>query len=226
MATSSIDGFLTQPEFRLAKEIQLKEFLRADNMYSDMERICMLYTGVKQMVQDHDRARCNLPKHPAVIQYLIKKSIPQLLRVGDSMMRSEALARLDALESDNIAMELVDVDDDDEVSLEDEEHESLVYQRRHKRETRQARALEKLATAKKARSFLDLLHEANLEALPSHVPTYLRAAVGPPSSSARRHFCSVCGYFANYTCTVCGARFCCIRCQKIHTDTRCQKFVA
>ncbi|MCO5568851.1 hypothetical protein L7F22_022552 [Adiantum nelumboides] len=137
-----------------------------------------------------------------------------------------ALARLDALESDNIAMELVDADDDEEVSLEDEEHESLVYQRRHKRETRQASALEKLATAKKARSFLDLLHEANLEALPSHVPTYLRAAVGPPSSSARRHFCSVCGYFANYTCTLCGARFCCIRCQKIHTDTRCQKFVA
>ncbi|KAI5066144.1 hypothetical protein GOP47_0018768 [Adiantum capillus-veneris] len=137
-----------------------------------------------------------------------------------------AIARLDALESDNIAMELVDVDDDEDVSLEDEEHESLVYQRRHKRETRQARALEKLASAKKTRSFLDLLHEANLEALPSHVPTYLRAAVGPPSSSARRHFCSVCGYFANYTCTICGARFCCIRCQKIHTDTRCQKFIA
>eukprot|EP00250_Pteridium_aquilinum_P035205 c8871_g1_i1 orf=201-731(+) len=151
--------------------------------------------------------------------------------LSDVNNRSQAaLARLDALESDNVAMELVDADDDEEASLEDEEHENLVYQRRHskggKRETRQARALEKLASAKKTRSFLDLLQEANLEALPSYVPTYLRAAVGPPSSSARRHFCSVCGYFANYTCTVCGARFCCIRCQKVHVDTRCQKFVA
>ncbi|KAH7365449.1 hypothetical protein KP509_18G029000 [Ceratopteris richardii] len=141
-----------------------------------------------------------------------------------------ALARLDALESDNVAIEQIEIDDDEESFIEDEDHEYLVYQRRHskggKRETRQARALEKLATAKKARSFHDLLHEANLEALPSHVPSYLRAAVGPPSSSARRHFCSVCGYFANYTCTVCGARFCCIRCKKVHTDTRCQKFVA
>ena len=133
-----------------------------------------------------------------------------------------------------------------------------MYQRRHvknsKRETRQARAIEKLATAKKTQSFHDLLLEvcsklytwlsiswlemlslpiflflylqANLESLPSHVPSYLRAAVGPPSSTARRYFCSVCGYFANYTCVVCGARFCCIRCQKVHLDTRCQKFVA
>lgn len=151
--------------------------------------------------------------------------------LSDVNNRSQAaIARLDALESDNVAMDLMDVDDDEEASLEDEEHENLVYQRRHakggKRETRQARALEKLATAKKTRSFLDLLQEANLEALPSHVPTYLRAAVGPPSSSARRQFCSVCGYFSNYTCTICGARFCCIRCQKVHTDTRCQKFVA
>ncbi|MCO5595658.1 hypothetical protein L7F22_049703 [Adiantum nelumboides] len=53
MAIGLIDGSLTEPnpwlnkEFKLAKEIQLKEFLRADDMYSDMERICMLYAGVK-----------------------------------------------------------------------------------------------------------------------------------------------------------------------------------
>ena len=33
-----------------------------------------------------------------------------------------ALARLDALESDNVAMELVDGDDDEEASLDDEEN--------------------------------------------------------------------------------------------------------
>lgn len=149
--------------------------------------------------------------------------------LSDANNRSQAaLARLDALETDNIGVELVDADDDDEASLDDEDQ--VFSQRKQlkgaKRKTRQARALEKLESAKKTRSFLDLLQEANLEALPTHVPTYLKAAVGSPSSSARRHFCTVCGFFANYTCTVCGARFCCRRCQKIHSDTRCQKFVA
>lgn len=68
--------------------------------------------------------------------------------------------------------------------------------------------------------------QANLEAFPPHVPNYLRAAVGPPSVTSRRHFCTVCGFTANYTCVRCGVRFCCIRCQKIHNDTRCLKFVA
>ncbi|MBA0582702.1 hypothetical protein Gorai_024837 [Gossypium raimondii] len=93
-----------------------------------------------------------------------------------------------------------------------------------KRKTRQAKALE---NARKApRSFLELLHEANLESLPPHVPSYLRAAVGPPSSTSRRHFCSVCGFSAKYTCVTCGMRFCSCRCQNIHNDTRCMKFVA
>ncbi|CAK9269815.1 unnamed protein product [Sphagnum jensenii] len=68
--------------------------------------------------------------------------------------------------------------------------------------------------------------QANLESLPPNVPSYLRAAVGPPSVGARRHFCGVCGYLAPYTCTVCGAWFCCSRCQTLHIDTRCQKFLA
>jgi hypothetical protein len=70
------------------------------------------------------------------------------------------------------------------------------------------------------------LWQANLESLPPHVPTYLRAAVGPPSTSSRRHYCSVCGSSANYTCVRCGTRFCSCRCQVIHNDTRCLKFVA
>ncbi|TXG74474.1 hypothetical protein EZV62_003053 [Acer yangbiense] len=93
-----------------------------------------------------------------------------------------------------------------------------------KRKTRQAKALE---DARKApRTFLELLHEASLESLPPHVPTYLRAAVGPPSSTSRRHFCTVCGFTGGYMCVKCGMRFCSIRCQHIHDDTRCMKFVA
>lgn len=68
--------------------------------------------------------------------------------------------------------------------------------------------------------------QANLESLPPHVPSYLKAAVGPPSSTSRRHFCTVCGSAANYMCVRCGMSFCSCRCQNIHNDTRCQKFVA
>ncbi|XP_068644245.1 SWR1 complex subunit 6 isoform X2 [Aristolochia californica] len=93
-----------------------------------------------------------------------------------------------------------------------------------KRKTRQAKALE---NAKKApRTFVELLQDANLETLPPYVPSYLRATVGPPSSTSRRHFCTVCGYAAKYTCVRCGVRFCSSRCQVIHNDTRCLKFVA
>ncbi|CAM8961333.1 hypothetical protein QQ045_005209 [Rhodiola kirilowii] len=138
-----------------------------------------------------------------------------------------ALARLDALENDNAGLETVEVNEDEEASLDDDD--DLGYGQKKqlkgtKRKTRQAKALE---NARKApRTFLELLHEANLESLPPHVPSYLRAAVGPPSSTSRRHFCTVCGFTASYTCVRCGMRFCSCRCQNIHKDTRCQKFVA
>lgn len=136
------------------------------------------------------------------------------------------LARLEALENDNAGAEVVEVNDDSDASL--DEDDDQVFQKRQskstKRKTRQAKALE---NAKKApRTFLELLHEANLESLPPFVPSYLRAAVGPPSSIARRHFCTVCGFSSNYTCVRCGMRFCSTRCQNIHNDTRCLKFVA
>ncbi|KAK4762807.1 hypothetical protein SAY86_008575 [Trapa natans] len=140
-----------------------------------------------------------------------------------------ALARLEALENDYTGIETETLNDDDEASLDDDEDQGYVQKRQSKgmkRKTRQAEALE---NARKApRTFLELLHEANLnlESLPSHLPSYLRAAVGPPGSTSRRHFCTVCGFIANYTCVRCGVRFCSCRCQNIHNDTRCLKFVA
>ncbi|MED6179579.1 SWR1 complex subunit 6 [Stylosanthes scabra] len=136
-----------------------------------------------------------------------------------------AIARLDALENDNAGFEVADANnDDDEASLDDEEGYMQKKQSKGtKRKTRQAKALE----ARKApRTFLELIHEANLESLPPHVPSYLRAAVGPPSSTSRRYFCTVCGFSASYTCVRCGMRFCSYRCQNVHNDTRCLKFVA
>ncbi|KAF5954339.1 hypothetical protein HYC85_007195 [Camellia sinensis] len=136
-----------------------------------------------------------------------------------------ALARLEALENDNAGAEMVEINEDDDASLDDDDQAYMRKQSKStKRKTRQAKALE---NAKKApRTFLELVNEANLESLPPHVPSYLRAAVGPPSSTSRRHFCTVCGFTANYTCVRCGMRFCAIRCQTIHNDTRCLKFVA
>ncbi|XP_004500321.1 SWR1 complex subunit 6-like [Cicer arietinum] len=137
-----------------------------------------------------------------------------------------ALARLDALENDNAGFEVVDPNiDDDEASLDDDDQGYMQKKQSKgtKRKTRQAKALE----AKKApKTFLELLHDANLESLPPHVPSYWKAAVGPPSSTCRRHFCTVCGFSANYTCVRCGMRFCSNRCQNVHNDTRCLKFVA
>ncbi|RDY04399.1 SWR1 complex subunit 6, partial [Mucuna pruriens] len=141
------------------------------------------------------------------------------IRRMSSRTRKAALARLDALENDNAGFEIADANnDDDDASLDDEDQ--VYIQKRHskgtKRKTRQAKALE----ARRApRTFLELLHEANLETLSPHVPSYWKAAVGPPSSTSRRHFCTVCGFSANYTCVRCGMRFCSYRCQNVHNDT-------
>ncbi|KAL3341271.1 hypothetical protein AABB24_025691 [Solanum stoloniferum] len=144
--------------------------------------------------------------------------------LASSDNRTQAmLSRLDALESDNAVVEPQLLDDDDEASLDDEDQVFHKYPKGTKRKTRQAKALENKRAPK---SFLELLNEANLESLPPHVPTYLRAAVGPPSSIARRHFCTVCGFSSTYTCVQCGMRFCSIKCRTIHNDTRCLKFVA
>ncbi|KAL9266111.1 SWR1 complex subunit 6-like protein [Drosera capensis] len=139
-----------------------------------------------------------------------------------------ALARLEALENDNPAPETVQVMDDDDASLDDDDEDKAYIQKKQsmnmKRKTRQGKARQ---NAKKgSKTFLDLLHEANLESLLPHVPSYLKAAVGPPTATSRRNFCTVCGFTANYACVRCGVRFCCVRCQNIHNDTRCLKFVA
>nr|POE66345.1 swr1 complex subunit 6 [Quercus suber] len=111
-----------------------------------------------------------------------------------------ALARLEALENDNAGIEQIEINEDSDASLDDDD-QGYMQKRQSKgtkRKTRQAKALE---NARKApRTFLELLNEASLESLPPHVPSYLKAAVGPPSSTSRRHFCTVCGYAASYTC--------------------------
>jgi hypothetical protein len=53
---------------------------------------------------------------------------------------------------------------------------------------------------------------------------YHTIAAKPSVIPARQCFCSVCGYIGNYTCTRCGSKFCSIKCNESHKETRCFKF--
>ena len=138
-----------------------------------------------------------------------------------------AAARLDALENDNAAAEGGAGDDSDDYVLADdiEGAQAALWRGRAcviahriasrrdpltcaanagagpagakrkrgaKRTTRGA-----VAERKGPKPLSALLEEARLELLPPGVPSYLRAAVGPPRAALqRRKFCSVCGFQA------------------------------
>eukprot|EP00026_Physarum_polycephalum_P019150 Phypoly_transcript_21021.p1 GENE.Phypoly_transcript_21021~~Phypoly_transcript_21021.p1 ORF type:complete len:194 (+),score=24.69 Phypoly_transcript_21021:48-584(+) len=142
----------------------------------------------------------------------------------EELRQSARSARLEALESDNYQEE-VNNDDDEYVDLVDDEDDFMGPKKKRPRKT--AREMFKQPKKKKFAfpSFNTVLDESGLEAYPAHVPTYLTAAAAP-SKFPTKNFCSVCGFFANYSCTQCGARFCCIKCNATHKETRCLKFVA
>ncbi|MCO5567557.1 hypothetical protein L7F22_021251 [Adiantum nelumboides] len=76
-------------EFHLAKQVQLREYLQADDMNTDMKKLAALFTVVMQvanswkLVQYHDRTRCALPKHPVVIHVLDR--VPEIT-IDDTLM--------------------------------------------------------------------------------------------------------------------------------------------
>ena len=57
-------------------------------------------------------------------------------------------------------------------------------------------------------------------------PNYLSAQAGESEVGPVRKFCAVCGFPGKYTCTVCGARYCALRCQETHMETRCLKWTS
>lgn len=79
--------------------------------------------------------------------------------------------------------------------------------------------------AKYRKNFLQLLEDDRVAFDETNEPCY-SSVVAPESKLPERHFCAVCGFPSNYTCTVCGTRYCCIRCLGIHQDTRCLKWTA
>ncbi|KAG0224533.1 Zinc finger HIT domain-containing protein 1 [Actinomortierella wolfii] len=64
-----------------------------------------------------------------------------------------------------------------------------------------------------------LIDESGLLQQDPSIPSYVTAAMGP-SQYPERHFCSVCGWRGTYRCFRCGMRYCDLRCQKTHEETR------
>lgn len=79
--------------------------------------------------------------------------------------------------------------------------------------------------AKYRKNFGQLLEEDRINYQETNEPCY-SSAQAAPSKIPERHFCAVCGFPSNYTCTSCGTRYCCIRCLSVHQDTRCLKWTA
>lgn len=48
-------------------------------------------------------------------------------------------------------------------------------------------------------------------------------AVSRPSKRPERAFCEICGYWGNYRCGKCGARYCDLGCMRTHQEMACGK---
>ena len=173
-----------------------------------------------------------------------QRHIAQALRKVDDAGRDAATrARLDALERDALP------DDDEANNGGDDDEEFVVEEPKldgamtkivakkkttskkggkaggKGRATRDRESNKGAASAKTMRTFNQLLEANALDEAPVGIPTYTTIAAGPPSSGAPRKFCSVCGFPSPYTCSRCGMRFCCRKCNQIHSETRCLKML-
>eukprot|EP00455_Lapot_gusevi_P013929 TRINITY_DN16886_c0_g1_i3.p1 TRINITY_DN16886_c0_g1~~TRINITY_DN16886_c0_g1_i3.p1 ORF type:complete len:115 (-),score=9.40 TRINITY_DN16886_c0_g1_i3:1-321(-) len=103
--------------------------------------------------------------------------------------------------------------------------EEVVASASNKKKKRKQGAIRISSKASAAKRFEQILLEQHFSGWPAHVPNYARAKC-KPSIFPARHFCSVCGFEAPYTCIRCGMRFCSIPCNSHHRETRCLKFLS
>ena len=80
-------------------------------------------------------------------------------------------------------------------------------------------------------SFAQMVEEDGKKAEPNYSSAAAPAAGAVTDATGRllvmipqRHFCSVCGFRAPYTCVTCGHRYCTVKCLHTHRDTRCLKW--
>lgn len=51
----------------------------------------------------------------------------------------------------------------------------------------------------------------------------LNELISPPAKYPLKHLCSVCGFQGIYSCMKCGLRYCSLKCDSTHKETRCLK---
>lgn len=73
------------------------------------------------------------------------------------------------------------------------------------------------------KNFAQLLEEDAVNA--AKAPNYLSAQAAH-SKLPKSMLCSVCGFKSPSYCPSCGLRFCSLKCQATHQDTRCLKYTA
>ena len=140
-------------------------------------------------------------------------TLSRAMRVVDEDTRRHVQQkRLQALEADNYQEETFDDEED-----EDAEGGSKRKKSKGGYISRSGSAVLK-RKPKTLDRILDEARYASKDAI-----AYDAVAAGP-SARSKRHFCSVCGYIGSYTCTRCGSRFCSVRCNNNHKETRCLKF--
>lgn len=147
--------------------------------------------------------------------------------VDQETRRQVAAQRLQTLEADNYEEPSIAALAAGDGAYVDEEEEEVVQgsTKGKKRKGRSGGTKEGGRAKIQANSYRvrNLEHVIAEEEYDSDSVNYKTIAAGP-SVKPQRHFCSVCGFFGTYTCTRCGLRFCGMRCQQTHKETRCLKF--
>jgi len=153
------------------------------------------------------------------------RQLSKKVKTVDKEARLEAqTARLELLENDNYgaaAPTALDLQPDDEEYQQTEDaDEGFAKKKRPKKDRLLLERAKK--TQKYVRNLNKLLEELQDSPDLPAVNYFTTAAL--PSQKPSRHFCSVCGLLASYCCTRCGMRFCSVKCNETHKDTRCLKF--
>ena len=154
--------------------------------------------------------------------------ISKAMRVVDSETRRDVKTRrLLSLEADNYGEEAPKTTEDDDTY--DNKEEEVGEKKKKK-----IKGVSKLAGAgssihdkwsrRRPRSLEKLLDELQHSSSCDRngEPSIYTACAGPSIFPARQ-FCSVCGLVGSYSCVRCGMRFCSIRCNQNHKETRCLK---
>lgn len=169
-----------------------------------------------------------------------KREVAKRVKQVDFSVIQEARARrLKALENDSHAAEheasLLEGDDEYNPQLDSDEEmtsRKKTPRPRSRKQRRRHRAL-KDTPPDPVKSGIERFNKSTHAAMDDETPSIRPKAMATsaqiaalPSSRPPRYFCATCGFKAPYTCTRCYTRFCSVKCNEVHQETRCLKFTA